>query len=281
MRNYNVLGRGKIEFWGFDMQYPNVAIDNVTDFIMKTDITYSDSLRLLYNIVSASSEEMKRLFPDKRKGKAGRWYNAAFQVFNHLLTNRSNYLKSYDTLTVEQIIQDSRIVVQGAEIYVEGKRSRDECMAANVEWVREHIAKKNKLVLWAHNGHVSKLRHRMGDYLNQKYGGEMIVFGFAFYTGRYTAVGDNGLGIYSTSLPEPGSIEQILHNTAIEEMLIDLRNANNSHKTDWLSKKLEFRSIGAKAMDYAFYPTVITNEFDVLIYFDKTTPSKLLDKRVK
>jgi len=33
------------------------------------------------------------------------------------------------------------------------------------------------------------------------------------------------------------------------------------------------RSIGSMAMDYAFYNTVVSKEFDAIIYFDKTTPS--------
>jgi hypothetical protein len=30
------------------------------------------------------------------------------------------------------------------------------------------------------------------------------------------------------------------------------------------------------AMEYAFYPTVITEQFDALVYFDMTNPSVLL-----
>ena len=181
-----------------------------------------------------------------------------------------------DSTNVDWIIQNARIVVQGAEIYIPGKKSRDEDMALNAEWIISHSPKNAKIVLWAHNGHIRKAENSMSGYLNKKYGNKMINFGFAFYTGKYTAVGDTGLGIYSTSLPEPGSVEWALHKTGIERMILDIRKVSGNPNSSWLNQTLDFRSIGAMAMDYAFYPTVITKDFDVLIYFDKTTPSHLL-----
>ena len=116
----------------------------------------------------------------------------------------------------------------------------------------------------------------MGSYLSKEYGNKMINFGFAFYSGKYTAVGDTGLGTYSTSMPEPGSVEWALHRTGIERMILDIRNVSADSNSSWLNQTLDFRSIGAMAMDNAFYPTIITKDFDVLIYFDKTMPSHLL-----
>ena len=40
MREFNKSGKGRIEFTGFDMQTPNVAIDTVRAFIAKNDPTY-------------------------------------------------------------------------------------------------------------------------------------------------------------------------------------------------------------------------------------------------
>jgi erythromycin esterase len=138
--------------------------------------------------------------------------------------------------------------------------------------------------LWAHNGHVSKGISQvksMGSFLNQKYSSDMIVFGFGFYEGKYTAIGKNGLNIYSTSLPQPGSFEWVLHNTGKEQLVVDLRKFSNSPLSSLLKDNIDFRSIGAMAVDDAFYPIKITQDYDAIIYFDKTTPSACFGKPKK
>ncbi|OGU37173.1 MAG: hypothetical protein A2068_01630 [Ignavibacteria bacterium GWB2_35_6b] len=281
MRSYNLSGKGKIEFWGFDMQYPKLAIENLKKFLNEADKTHADSLITFLDEVSNVFEKVIKISPQEKYLLADYWYNNAIKVFNYFQSNRSKYLQTYDTLFVDVQIQNARILVQGGESLFKNKQSRDESMAENVVWTKEHIAKDRKMVLWAHNEHVSKIKGRMGNYLAQKFGDEMIVFGFAFYSGQYTAAGKNGLGIYTTSLPEPGSIEWILNKTGIQNMIIDFKNVTNNPKSDWLTQSLDFRSIGAMAMDYAFRPAVITKEYDALIFIDKTTPSKLLPKETR
>jgi erythromycin esterase len=108
----------------------------------------------------------------------------------------------------------------------------------------------------------------------------MIVFGFAFHSGEYTAVGNLGIAVYGTSPSEPGSVEWFLKTSGIPRMILDLRKVSEAEKgSRWLMKELDFRSIGAMAMDYAFSPRKITDEFDALIYFEKTTPSGCFQSR--
>ena len=45
MREFNKSGKGRVEFTGFDMQTPNVAVDIVRDFVARTDPDYSAALR--------------------------------------------------------------------------------------------------------------------------------------------------------------------------------------------------------------------------------------------
>ena len=45
MREFNKSGKGRVEFTGFDMQTPNVAVDIVRDFVAQTDPDYSAALR--------------------------------------------------------------------------------------------------------------------------------------------------------------------------------------------------------------------------------------------
>jgi len=61
MREFNRSGKGRIEFTGFDMQTPNVAIDIVRDFVKEHDPAYLDTLNKTYSdVVSAQKSQGAR-----------------------------------------------------------------------------------------------------------------------------------------------------------------------------------------------------------------------------
>jgi erythromycin esterase-like protein len=45
MREFNASGRGPIQFTGFDMQFPNVAAENVRSFVTRLDADYAATVR--------------------------------------------------------------------------------------------------------------------------------------------------------------------------------------------------------------------------------------------
>ncbi len=288
MRKFNASHKGRIEFWGFDMQFPHVAIKNVKQFVEKIEPQFIDTLAHLYNKVE---EIYYAARTENKKDLSGTfyepWYNNAKKVYNHLINKQDQFKQIADSKTIDQIIQDARIVFQAAETNMQGKTTRDESMALNVEWILSQFPTDAKIILWAHNGHITRGQEQnsvyqpMGKYLDNKYGKQMVTFGFSFGDGKYTAVGPNGLGIYETSLPQPGSYEYVFRKTGVRDFIFDLRKIYSSPLSNWLNSSLYFRSIGALAMDYAFYNTILPEEFDVIIYFDKTTPSKLLIKTNK
>jgi erythromycin esterase len=149
-------------------------------------------------------------------------------------------------------------------------------MAENVAWILDHAPEGSKIVLWAHNGHVSKQPGSMGSYLARRYGAEMVVLGFACHEGRYTAIRP-GRGLVDDNQAKPsasGSLEWHLHETGLPRLVLDLRKASkDAPASSWLRRPHDLRSIGALAMERQFYPSVVPNLYDVLIYFDKTTAS--------
>jgi erythromycin esterase len=284
MREFNVSGKGRIEFWGFDMQLPNVAINNVEDFLKEYDPTYLNKAKENYKNLIVPLNEMRKLKPPADDILFKQSLNAN-EVYNYVLNNKKSYEKKIEKNKVEWMIMNAKIVLQSVEYKMQNKTSRDESMANNAEWILNQFPKNTKMVLWAHNGHVSKmgsdLRRPMGYYLDQKYGKNMIVFGFGFNEGTYTAVGNMGLAAYSTSKSHPGSLEWILHSADKERMILDLRKIPKSPLFAILKDEIEFRSIGAIAKDEAFYKTKILDEYDAIIYFDKSTPSTILAKAIE
>ncbi|MFQ5639879.1 MAG: erythromycin esterase family protein, partial [bacterium] len=133
MRQFNSSGKGHIEFWGFDMQYPHVATDNVQSFIEKAEPGYLDSLSQSYDKVRESYKALRGMRSRSQGILYEPWHQAAIRVLHHLQGKRGNYLETFGSLTVEQTLQDARIVVQAAEAHMSGKPSRDESMAFNVD----------------------------------------------------------------------------------------------------------------------------------------------------
>ena len=276
MKEYNLSGKGRMAFYGFDMQFPGVAMANVRKFVSKADPDFAAQLDELYGRVEEINQSMRKT-RDRSKIDFAGWHESAAAVYERLKARRDAYTGSIDTVEVDWAVQDALVVLQAAEANMQGKRSRDKSMADNLDWILTHTPPGTRVVTWAHNGHVSRnlgTFKSMGHYLSQDHGDDMIVFGFAFHEGEYTAVGKNGISVYGTSPSEPGSVEWFLKSSGIPRMILNLRGESiRSKGSEWLSEELDFRSIGAMAVDYAFSPRKITEEFDALIYFEKTTPS--------
>jgi erythromycin esterase len=281
MREFNAAGEGRIEFWGFDMQTPTVAMDKVRGFVEMADPAYMETCSAAYDKASKVYAALSKIQTAVDGVLYEPWQEKARQVLDHLSANRNVYLETHEPAAVDWAIQNARIVLQAAEIHMDGGQSRDESMAQNVMWILEHSPLGSKMVLWAHNGHVSRglpTYPSMGKFLGEEYGDEMVVFGFAFHEGDYTAVGDEGLGTYRTSASEPGSLEWALHQTGLPRLILDLRGVDPaSPESGWLGRQVYFRSIGAKAQAYAFGPRTVADEFDLVIFFDKTQPSVPLE----
>jgi erythromycin esterase len=275
MRAFNASGKGKMQFLGFDMQFGRVATDNVRAFVKEADPDYASELEKAYDGLAdywGTAEQAKAargLSREEKDKRAAR----ALDVVKHLEAGREGYLKKAQADEVDRATQDARVAWQAVREAAGGPAHRDECMAENVGWILGHAPKGSKIVLWAHNGHVARRPGWMGSYLAKRYGKDMVVAGFALHEGRYTAVGKGGLTDANEAKPPPaGSVEWNCHETGLPRFILDLRGAKDSPGS-WLAKPQLFRSIGALAMDQQFYPTTVADDYDLLIYFDRTTPS--------
>jgi len=268
MRAYNASGK-HIEFWGFDLQTPNVAMDSVRAFVARADGAYAPTLDSAYAAVAAVVAQRRGgpLTP----AAVDTWRTEAARVLAHLEQNRAAYA-GRDTMEVAWAIQNARIVAQGAGSAT-GTLSRDSSMAANVAWIAAHTPRGTRMVLWAHNGHVNRYEGWMGSHLARRFGDSLRVIGFALGDGRYTAVGPRGLTAYPALAPVPGSVEASLHALGTPQLVLDMRRAASDRAGAWLAEPQPFRSIGAVALDGGFYPTPVARHYDALIYFDHTTPS--------
>jgi erythromycin esterase len=270
MRRFNESGQGRILFTGFDMQFSSVASGIVREFLGKADPQFAPEAGRLLDRVDAASQRFSGTDEDVA---------AARQVFAHLESGREAYLARFARDEVEWAIQNSRITVQNMEALT-GVTGRDVSMAKNVEWILDQAPPDAKIVLWAHNGHVSRSPGAMGSYLAQRFGKQMVVLGFAFDQGSYNAIGgDRELRDWEALPPAVNAVESYLKSAGIPRFILDLRQVPAGAPASWLAQPRPFRSIGALAARCSSVPTVVKELFDGLIWTDRTHPSSLLPFR--
>jgi erythromycin esterase-like protein len=228
----------------------------------------------------ATAEDSKRL--DVRLASS-KWKD----VVHHLETSREAYRnKGATTRDIEWAIQNSRIVLQSMQMYA-NEVTRDKSMADNVKWILDSNPRA-KMVLWAHNYHVSTTSLRasgygryMGAWLRETFGAQMVVFGFAFNQGSFQAVDASKAGITRREFTVPrapeGSLDATFAAAGIPLFALDLRLAPKSGPVaTWLDKSHETRIIGGAFSEtsQALEDMRAPEWFDAMLFVERTTAAR-------
>jgi erythromycin esterase-like protein len=262
----------------FDFDFEAAGI---TGYYASNDGTYRAALDEAERYAGKQSLRLEKVEDDNAaEVKAQEAVRVTGEVLEALQASRGRYLERAPKEDVEWAIHNARIVDQcmrsraGNAFHV-----RDKSMAENVAW----IAGQNpdaKIVLWAHNGHITRDFNCMGHHLDRMFGDDYLPVAFAGSSGRYFAVGEGRLGDHDLQVPPEGSIESFFAAGGKPRLILDLRLAGKGEAgSGWLTEPRPFRSIGAMAMDQQFYPKIISESFDVLIYFEATAAAVQLGRQ--
>jgi TonB family protein len=204
-------------------------------------------------------------------------------VVRHLEESRAAYAKkNASAQDIEWAIQNARVVLQCMQLRA-NQVPRDRSMADNIKWILDNNPGA-KVVLWAHNGHVTTASgsryDSMGASLRKMFGAQMVVFGFAFNQGSFQAM-ESGKGLHDFTVPPapPGSLDATFAATGIPLFALDLRDAPKSGPVaTWLSESHKTRSIGAvysqdSAAQYLWEMNA-PQSFDVMLFVEKTTAAR-------
>ena len=197
-------------------------------------------------------------------------------------------LRSAPSGDFARALHSARVAIQYEEM-ASARRSRDDAMAENALWLLHQLGPDGKIVLWAHNFHVSTLANAMGRVLRDSLANDLVILGFSFAQGSFNAVRRSGstlsgLQPLTAAPPQPWSYEHYFSATEQPRFLLDLRNRSAAgDSAAWLAGPRRFRSIGAvydPDNDDPFgYNAQLPNEFDLVIYVATSSPSMLLPFR--
>lgn len=246
-----------------------------TRYVARFDAEILRSGKQSFRIESPAKDDAPAVAELKRQWHA---------VVEHLLASRARYAELAGEEQAKWVAQNAAIVAQWiglASAEELGSAHRDRCMAANVRW----LARENpdaRIVLWAHNAHVSNAEHWMGAHLREEFGEDYVNVAFTSSRGTYYAMSSKGSErVHKLQDAPPESFEAILETAGFPYCLVDLRTAKlGDPASGWLAEAREFGGhIGALAMDQHYYQVALVKQYDLLVYMRETTPARQLESR--
>ena len=301
LRAYNLENPGrKVEFVGFDMQDPQLPIDSLLAFLAG----YApELLPPIDSLLSPYREAWRQqYYPAGPDSVRQNWADHVNQAWQLVSTQKEAWLRQAkhhsEKNRVEWAIQNARVIHQSARsALAQDIASRDEAMAENIGWLLARRPPGGRMVIWAHDSHISRGEspdplydcfqgESMGAQLAKQYGGNYRAFGLSTYAGTYSAT----LNFKSRDMvpveafPSPaGSLDEALHRIKQEKqtagLILDLRPAQaQPQEYQWLLAPRPIRFIGYMAADYGYEAKIaVPYQFDGLIFIDETSYSRVME----
>lgn len=293
MRDHNEAG-GDLGFHGVDMQYPGMALHLVREYLGSVAPARLDFVTGKLDCLTrfANGPNGRRSGPpyreqtDAYRADCGASLEEARAL---LVENREEYETAGGADPYAIALQSLRVAYQ-YHLQAVGEQSRDESMAENTGWLSDRIGPEGRIVLWAHNYHVSAQPGAQGFYQREIFGDDMVILGFTHEGGRFTAVGRTvgasgavrytGLDSFDLDSPVEGSFEAYFAGAAAPRFVLDLRRPLNAPGSAWLSQPRPSRDIGCcydpdRPQDF-WRDTPLPDWYDAVIHFESTRPTTVL-----
>ncbi|WP_257306465.1 erythromycin esterase family protein [Geothrix campi] len=287
MRRYNEdpAHLKKLRFYGVDMQTETVAYAEAKAWLDIVDPAEAGHLAA----IRTAMVKLPAWNNAKRTDDAQAAWRSIAQGLEALIVRLDG--KSLSEGDVNRQRQNIRVLAQFAAMQAEvgrGNHVRDESMAANLRWIqaREQGA---KVVLWAHNGHISFHPgsiggdNSLGWHLRQRLGKAYLPIGFAFSEGGFQAIsGDSshqGLRVFEVKPLEVGTLDAALAATGHPVLALDLRSRPSSGPVKrWLASPQGSWSIGAmfrerQAASYLVKQPIV-DAYDAILFVKRTTSAR-------
>lgn len=283
MKEYNTSApeSRKIKFYGYDMQINDFGFRELREFY---SIVNAEKLPILNNLQIQFDSATSLLKNIESAAQSGLIFQTAYrrclEMLNDIILNEGAYQHLTGKEKYDQNLMNLKLIVQQAESYKseENFSRRDFYMAQNILSLLNSEKPDSKVVVWAHNDHITKTPETMGGYLADVLKDKYYAIGFEFYSGSFQAktFEDNRPDIMTLGNPPDYSLPYYLNKAGRNEFFIDFRNTG-ANAIKYFSKKYEMHDIGSV---YAFnwpatYPAKL-NTYDGLIFIKNTNAAKNL-----
>lgn len=285
MCNYNISKEAeeKLHYYGVDCSYNTFHPDMVLEYLTDTKAPFIENSKEILTEAKVSS-----------KNSFNAYTEASFNDYLDRLSNLKDTLGRYEDFLIEQSSKKEfelnkkliGVIIQASEVirmlHIGNFENdpRDPRMAENSLWLLDFFEEK-KMSIWAHNGHLDNnlSSKSMGYYLAQELGSDYGSIGFSFSKGSFTAVGSGGLKTRSIEIePKTNSLNYHLSEANESQFSINIEQlTRNREWEDKFKEQLEYLHVGAvyNGPPENYYNCFESVYFDELIYFDRTTETKI------
>lgn len=280
MRSYNQRHRHQLRFMGDDIGYPGPEL-------FERVRAYAQGHR------PALVAELDRLHLGMAPTVGVAEWMATYPLLP-LATRLSNRDRAWQAVALLRgadadawAVQHARVIAQsmtlGASDFTDpeqataGFRYRDEAMADNVLWWREHVG--GRMVLAGHDGHVATESYWpaypevQGTVLRERLGAGYLSVGTTFHHGEFTWY-DGQVRTATVGPPAPDSNESTLDRVGRVDFALDVRTAPGPAR-DWLAEARPTRQY-AESFPAPDKRIALGRSFDVVVHVHRSTPSRLL-----
>jgi erythromycin esterase len=194
------------------------------------------------------------------------------RVYAALAAREAELVPRTGAAAFHEALQYARIVAQGRS-----GDARDEALAENALWLREHRSATGKVILWAHNGHVAEVanafvKRPMGALLKSAAGDDYLSIGTLAGGGSFVGwTPPPNVAVTRTFAPaREGTYESLFRRRSAPAQLIPL------NEPSWLPDELAFNAAGSGDRGVTRVRGRLADLFDAVIYIETTTPLHLL-----
>ncbi|HYW41947.1 MAG TPA: erythromycin esterase family protein [Bryobacteraceae bacterium] len=293
MRSFNSAPgqHAVLSFTSFDMQTAGGAAEMALDYLKQYASDDAGPAAAAYNEAQDLEARRTAVFDAHAKSAADR----AAEVLKIFDSKRAELAKASGPERWRDARQAAAIVVQACTLRIPGKGPayRDEAMAGNVAWLSGQAYPSEKIVLWAHNSHVScsagadNLKP-MGAWLRDRYGKQMYVAGFAFRGGQLRAMGTRDgnftpVDVHTAPASPEGSGDAVLSAAGLPLFFLDMARLAPGALSRWLAEPHLFHDVGSSWAlddpDVNLRPSTLSKLYDGLIFVEEGHAARGLGAR--
>lgn len=260
MREYNAHrgNRPPVHLVGFDVTQPDAASNAVVAYLRTVDPAAAVTVEQRYACARASSLSIN----DSCKV-------IATDILETLEAREAELTALSSAQAFGEALHQARVVVQSRWIF---GLDRDQAMAENVLWLRQHRGSARRMILWAHSAHISEgpialLGDRpMGKVLGETLQGDY--FSITTMTAAGTYLIWHQLEPVTKTLPAlaPTAYETNIRQRGEPYLLIPFRKV----LPGWLTTAAQF-NLAPAAGSLSSTMGVLPENYDAAIFVDTTT----------
>ena len=287
----------KAAFYGLDIYSLHTSIDEVVNYLEKTDPEAAKRARDRYSCFDRFGDDTQQYAYATATGISEPCADEVIQQMLELnrrwaSSDENAQMGERESLFVAE--QNARIIVDAEEYYRTMFRSdvrswnlRDRHMAETIAAIDRHMSLNgsgSKMVVWAHNSHLGDARFtemgrrgelNVGQLVREKYREDTFLLGFTTFTGTVTAAQDWGEEGRKRAVRPAlnGSVERILHDAGIERFMVSLQDGEISRelRIDLLERAIGVIYRPETERHSHYFKAQLAGQFDAVIHIDETS----------